>query len=199
MAKGAVFTGEDKEGLRKRMCDACELSWKEKGYKKTNIKELCTRIGIAIGSFYSLYPTKEDLFCETMDVIQNRLKDQFFDILKNDPTKNGFTKALKELYREYDRTPFLYEINTEDFLSLRNKLPNEKLNKLQFDSVEFFKKAIDMANIKLKVNTELALGTLSALLSSIQSKEPLDKTCNHIKIFDFMLESLMNEMFEGRK
>ena len=198
MAKGTVYTEKMKEELREKMCEVCERSWKERGYKKTNIKEFCTELGISIGSFYSLFDNKEELFCETMEKIQKNLMNRLYNILYEVPSQAGFMKAVSDLYREYDKTPFLYEVNTEDFLSFVNKLPKEKVLELQVDIEIFFKKAIDIANLELKVSSGLAIGTLSALLSTINSKKSLDETCNHIKIFDFMLKAIIGELFYER-
>lgn len=63
----------DKEAIRKKLEKLCEECWITQGYKKTSIKILCNKAAISIGTFYTLYPTKEDLFFETIASIQQRL------------------------------------------------------------------------------------------------------------------------------
>lgn len=94
------------------------------GYKKTSIKELCSQAGIAIGTFYSLFPTKEDLFFETAKAIQTRLTEQFLQTVLQRADKGSMAKALKELFREFDSKPFLYDVNTPDFRAFVTKLSN---------------------------------------------------------------------------
>lgn len=197
MARGPSLSEDDKMHLDEKLRKVCERNWTSHGYKKTNIKELCAELGIGIGTFYMLYPTKEDLFFATLEEIQNSLNKRFFDeILFNEPTKNGFAKSIKGLYREYHQKPFLYGTNSDDFISFSNKLPKEKLDQLKFDNVDFFQKAIDTANLTLKVSKDIAFGTFSALLSTISVKDTLSSICDNFVLFDFMLDILIKEIFE---
>lgn len=199
MARGPALTEMDKLDTKNRLMQACEKSWARQGYKKTNIKELCAKVGIGIGTFYMLYPTKEDLFIETLEEIQFALNRRFFDeILEHDPSKQGFAKSLKGLYKEYSELPFLYQTNSADFISFSNKLPKEKMDRLKFDNVEFFQKAIDRAGLRLKTSKEIAFGVLSALLSTISIKDTLTSfSCDNYALFDFMLEKLIDEIFDA--
>lgn len=58
MPSKPVLSEEDKKNIRNRLQTLCEQLWVSQGYKKTSIKELCTTTQIAIGTFYSLFPTK---------------------------------------------------------------------------------------------------------------------------------------------
>lgn len=53
MAKS--FTEIEKDNIRKRLISECEINWSKYGYKKTNIDELCSKSGIAKGSFYTFF------------------------------------------------------------------------------------------------------------------------------------------------
>ncbi len=105
---------------------------------------------ISIGTFYTLYPTKEDLFLETITDIQRRLTEKIIDINRNSRTIEGFAQSMKRLFRDCDSKPFLYNVNTPDFQSFVTKLPEE---------------------------------TLSV-------------TCDYFAVFDFMVNSLVADIFE---
>ncbi|MCS4521459.1 TetR/AcrR family transcriptional regulator [Clostridium botulinum] len=60
--------------------------------------ELTRKIGISTGAFYLLYSSKEDLFCETLERVQDRLKSGLQDIVGNDRSKAGFIKSIKWLF-----------------------------------------------------------------------------------------------------
>lgn len=150
---------------------------------------------ISIGTFYTLYPTKEDLFSETIANIQRRLTKQVLDINRNNQTKEGFAQSLKMLFREYDSKPFLYNVNTADFQSFVTKLPEETIEKIKFDSFGFFRQAVHAAKLHLKIEEAQAYGTFSALLSTISAKETLRVTCDYFAVFDFMADSLVADIF----
>ncbi len=196
MPSKPVLSDADKEAIRKKLKELCEKCWIAQGYKKTNIKNLCDQAAISIGTFYTLYPAKEDLFLETIVGVQQRLKEKVLDINRSNPSKEGFAQSMKRLFREYDSKPFLYNVNTPDFQSFITKLPEETMQKIKFDSFDFFREVIRTANLNLKMEESQAYGILSALLSTIHAKETLSVTCDYFAVFDFMADSLVSEIFE---
>ena len=191
MPSKPVLSDADKKAIRKKLEELCEECWIAQGYKKTSIKNLCDKAVISIGTFYTLYPTKEDLFLETITAIQRRLTEKIIDINRNSRTKEGFAQSMKRLFREYDSKPFLYNVNTPDFQSFVTKLPEETIKKIKFDSFDFFRQVIHAADLNLKMEEAQAYGILSALLSTINAKETLSVTCDYFTVFDFMVDSLV--------
>lgn len=196
MPSKPVLSDTDKENIRKRLKELCEECWITQGYKKTSIKSLCEKAGISVGTFYTLYPTKEDLFFETIETIQRRLKEKIFAINRDRRTKDGFAESMKELFKEYDSKPFLYNVNTPDFQSFITKLPEETIKKVKFDTFDFFRQAVRAASLELKMEESKAYGILSALLSTINAKETLSVTCDYFAVFEFMVDSLVADIFK---
>ena len=196
MPSKPVFSDADKKAIRMRLGELCEECWIAHGYKKTSIKNLCDKAGISIGTFYTLYPTKEDLFSETIELIQKKLTEKVLDINRRRQTKEGFAQSIKELFREYDSKPFLYNVNTPDFQSFVTKLPKDTLHKIKFDSFEAFRQAAQAANLTLKMEPSQAYGILSALLTTVNAKETLSATCDYFAVFDCMTDILVNSIFE---
>lgn len=196
MPSKPVLSDTDKENIRKRLKELCEECWIAQGYKKTSIKSLCEKVGISVGTFYTLYPTKEDLFFETIETIQRRLEEKIFAINRDRRTKDGFAESMKELFKEYDSKPFLYNVNTPDFQSFITKLPEETIKKVKFDSFDFFRQAVRAASLELKMEESKAYGILSALLSTINAKETLSVTCDYFAVFEFMVDSLVADIFK---
>ena len=195
MPSKPVLSDADKKAIRKRLGELCEECWIAQGYKKTSIKNLCDKAGISIGTFYTLYPTKEDLFSETIEHIQKRLAEKVLALNRDRQTKEGFAQSMKELFREYDSKPFLYRVNALDFQSFVTKLPEETIQKIKFDSFAFFQQAVQAANLTLNMEQSQAYGILSALLSTINAKETLAVTCDYFAVFDNMADILVNSIF----
>lgn len=191
-----VLSHEDKQRLKYDLQILCEQLWKSQGYKRTSIKELCTKTKIAIGTFYALFPTKEALFFETSLAIQNRLKEQFMQTLRRQPSKSGFAEALKELFREFDRNPFLYDVNTPDFRSFVTKLSEDEMHALKFESLEFFEAALQVADLKPKIDQTKSYAVFSALLSTITTKQTIAALYNYFDVFDYMADTLVKELFD---
>lgn len=196
MPSKPVLSESDKQTIKHKLYNLCEKLWVLQGYKKTSIKELCSQTGISIGTFYSLFSTKEDLFLETAKGIQTRLTEQFLQTTLQGADKESLAKALKELYREFDSKPFLYDVNTPDFRAFVSKLSEEDMKEIKFESIAFFGEVCRAGNLKPKMDEAKACGILSALLSTITTKETLTVMCDYLEVFDFMTDKLVSEIFE---
>lgn len=196
MPSKPVLSESDKQNIKYKLQTLCEELWVSQGYKKTSIKELCSQAGIAIGTFYSLFSTKEDLFFETAKAIQARLAQQFLQTVSQGADKGSMAKALKELFREFDSKPFLYDVNTPDFRAFVTKLSKEDMEEIKFESISFFREVCRAGNLKPKIDESKAFGILSALLSTIATKQTLAAMCNYFEVFDFMVDKLVAEIFE---
>lgn len=196
MPSKPVLTENDKQRIKHKLQILCEKLWVSQGYKKTSIKELCAQAEIAIGTFYTLFPTKEALFFETAKAIQIRLTEQFLQTVLQGANKDSLAKAIKELFREFDSKPFLYNVNTADFKSFFSKLSTQEMEEVKFENITFFKEVCQVAQLKAKIGEAQACAALSALLSTVGAKHTLSVMCDYMEVFDFMVDSLIAEMFE---
>ncbi len=192
MAKS--FTEIEKSNIKEKLTVNCEESWSKFGYKKTNIDELCAKSGISKGAFYLFYNSKEELFFDVMITVQMRLTNIIEKSLSNNPTKYDLSDVLKLVYREYVKNSFIIETGTPDFIAFINKLPKEKLEELEAHGDNDLRNQIKKANIKYKIDENKGLSILSVLFSPIANKENMPY--NHFEVFDFMLDTLVEEIFE---
>ena len=188
------FSEQEKNNIKKILISSCKESWVKYGYKKTSIDELCEKAGISKGAFYIFYQSKEQLFCETIKAVQQDLYVLIEEILLEDQSKYGVVKALKAIYAEYDKSPFLYNTSSVDFTSFINKLSNEERQDIFLDSFKGAKQMFDKPFLSLCIEEEKALSVLSSLLNTIEHKDKI--IGNHHEVFNFMLESLIEKIFE---
>lgn len=196
MPSKPVLSETDKANIKGKLQSLCEKLWVEQGYKKTSVKELCRETEIAIGTFYSLFSTKEELFLKTAKSIQVRLAENFLQTVLQGRNKSSLAKAIKELFREFDSKPFLYDVNAPDFRAFVTKLSQESMAEIKFESMAFFREVCQAANLKPKIEETKAFGILSALLSTVATKETLSEMCDYFAVFDFMADNLVSEIFE---
>lgn len=192
MAKS--FTETEKENIREKLIAECEKSWAKFGYKKTNLDDLCAKVGISKGAFYLFYRSKEELFCDIVDIIQKRLFLRIEETMTETPTKYGFAKALRLIYLEYDKGNLIFDFNTPDFMAFINKVPKEWLSKHQFNSLSNIQEIIKEYNLILKVEENKAVAVFDTLLSINANKEHL--IYDHFEVFNFMLDNMIEEIFE---
>ena len=192
MPKG--FSEVEKENIRKRLIIECKQQWELFGYRKTNIDILCSKVGISKGAFYLFFPSKEQIFFETFKNVQNNLYALMQSTIDKEQNRNGLKKALKAVYEEYNKSSFLYNTTSTDFISFLNKLSEDERNSLPKESLSNAEVLLNYPFLKLRISKKLAISVLSSLLNTITNKE---KTMvDHLEVFDFMVNNLIDEMFE---
>ncbi|SFB33577.1 TetR/AcrR family transcriptional regulator [Clostridium frigidicarnis] len=192
MAKS--FTETEKENIREKLIAECEKSWAKFGYKRTNLDSLCAKVGISKGAFYLFYNSKEELFCDVVDVIQDRLILIIQETMAGTPTKYDFAKALKLIYWEYDKGNLIFDFDNPDFIAFINKVPKEWLSKHQLNSLSGIHEIIKQSKLTLKVEEKKAMAVFDTLLSINMRKEHL--IYDHFEVFNFMLDNMIEEIFE---
>lgn len=188
------FTETEKDNIRRKLIDECEKSWAAFGYKKTNIDELCAKAGISKGAFYLFYDSKELLFCDVLDNMQERYRALIEETLSKSPDKADICQMIKQMYLEYDKTNILTQRSSSDFANFLNRAPAEWKEKSKIVNDDFVSNTIFSANLKLKMNKEKAIGIFNALLAIVTNKDLLGY--DHFEIFCTLLDNIINEIYE---
>ncbi len=187
------FSETEKDNIRNKLINECEKSWVAIGYKNTKIDELCSKVGISKGAFYTFFDSKEHLFCRVFDIFQERHK-VLEETLPKFPVKEDISHMLKQLYLEYDKTNILTQRNSPDFISFLNRAPKEWIEKSLKISKNFIADNIFNSNLKLKMSKEKAIGIFNALLAILTSKDIIGY--DHFEVFCTLLDSVINEIYE---
>lgn len=188
------FSETERNDIREKLIIECEKSWAVFGYKKTNIDELCSKVGISKGAFYLFFESKEMLFCEVLDNLQNQHIALVKETISDSPSKESICKMLKKLYLEYDRTNILVQRNSPDFNNFLNRAPQEWKEKSISNSKDTVMNTMFIPSLKLKMSKEKAIGIFNALLAILTSKEVIGY--NHYEIFCTLLDNVIDEIYE---
>ncbi|MBP2620145.1 TetR/AcrR family transcriptional regulator [Streptococcus panodentis] len=192
MPKG--FTIEEKKILIKKFKEACSRSWMTFGYKKTSVDLLCQEAGIAKGSFYTFFKNKEELFFQVYCDTQDETFAVFEETLKANPSKAGFAAALKAVFKEYEKSTFVFDTKNPDFLSFENKLSLEQRQEITSKTSRLNDEIFSQSFLSLKIEKNLAISVLSATMATITHKNQLPADIE--EVFSFMIENLVDAMFE---
>ncbi len=192
MARG--FSEREKETIKKSLQEACKQSWTQYGYKKTRVDELCKQVGISKGAFYLFFESKEALFCEVLCSVQEQICHSASEIINKHKNKHGIAEALKLIYHEYDKNNFLYDSNSTDFIIMTNKLSEEQSKKMEESNYMSKQLFLNQSNLKFKVDPDMAMSVIYSLIMNIKNKDILPR--NHMETFDFMVEHLIDSLYE---
>ncbi len=128
---GKAFTEEEVKAIKKKLLQEGEKVFVEKGLRKTNIKDLTSAVGIALGSFYRFFETKEALLLELMDIYNYEIFKIQKKILETQIKNNkfDFVEIIIATFMGYKKKPaymMVFERN-EEYEYLLSKLPKEKI------------------------------------------------------------------------
>ncbi len=188
------FTEREKENIKRSLQDACKQSWTQYGYKKTSVDDLCKQVGISKGAFYLFFESKESLFCEVLCSVQEQICNGALEVIEKHKEKYGVAEALKLIYREYDKNNFLCDSDSTDFTILMNKLSQEQAKKIQESNHLSQQLFFSQPYLKFKVDADLAMSVIYSLIMNIKNKDILPH--NHMETFDFMVDHLIDSLYE---
>ena len=188
------FSEREKENIRKSLIDICKQSWTQNGYKKTSVDEMCKQVGISKGAFYLFFESKEALFCEVLCSVQREICEMAEAAMEEEKGKSGVVKALKLIYRAYDKNSFLYGSDTADYTILMNKVSEEQAKEMEQAGELSRQLFLCHPALKFRVNANMAISVIYSLIMNIKNKDILPQ--NHLEVFDFMADKLIDDLYE---
>lgn len=125
VVKDAEGAGRDKtprteRGRRtlRKLLDAAAAEFGEHGFHDASISAITRRAGTALGSFYTYFDSKEEIFQALVRYMSERLRDHVTPIVQTAPDEIsaeriglesylGFVREHKEIYRIIDEAEFV--------------------------------------------------------------------------------------------
>jgi len=124
------FSDEERARIRQRLVEVGKAHFERFGPQKTSVAELAAEVGIAKGSFYLFFPSKEHLMMEILEELEGRTRDRLVASLRESDTapKEVFKQVFRYGIEAFEAEPlaswFLDRGNIE---YLARKVPPERL------------------------------------------------------------------------
>lgn len=119
------FSDAEKEFIRQKLMQEGERLFVSFGIKKVSIDEIVQATGIAKGSFYSFYQSKEHLYMDIAGNLQMRMwqeMDEFLNENRSLPPRELCKQCFLWMFDELQRYPMLKQANGETADYLYRKL-----------------------------------------------------------------------------
>lgn len=130
----SVFSQKDKKRIRTQLISKGREMMLERGITKTNIDELAEYAGIAKGTFYNFFSSKQDFVLEIIYSYQNEKLEQLKQLVADKKEKLSFDEALewyKTMYLPQENP--LFQISKKDMEWIMSKIPPERLFRPEVD------------------------------------------------------------------
>lgn len=169
-----------------------------KGFKATNISDITKRAGVAVGTFYNYYASKDKLFMEIYMEENVKLKHRIMEAVNpNDPPLKLIMAVMKLNYEGMQADPILKEwYNREVFMKLEQQFREE--NGVQavdflFGGVsELVKQWQADGKMRSDIDVEMIMAMFSALIAIDTHKEEIG-----FAYFPQVLEYLTEFVIDG--
>ncbi len=89
-----IFSTEDRQAIRRTLIKAGREHFLRYGFRKTNVAELARAAGIAKGTFYNFFESKEDLCMEIYDEEETRLAGRIEEVLSRHEDPRDALRAV---------------------------------------------------------------------------------------------------------
>ena len=124
-----TFTKKENKIIRNILLKNGRELFSSYGLKKTSISELTKAAGIAQGSFYNFFDSKEELYFEILEEEEARSEKFLENILKSSHSaRDAIKKTIKATFELFETNHFLRRIyDSKDYELMLRKIPYEKL------------------------------------------------------------------------
>jgi AcrR family transcriptional regulator len=167
-----AFTEQEKELIRKRLLEQGHKQFSAYGLRKTNIEELAEAAGISKGAFYLFYASKEALFMDVVEQVEQRFRQELFamvDLPGPSPRARMFA-LLHHAFHRVKTIPLLQFLTGSDYDLLFRRVPPETFQEHVAHDRAFINELITRcrnAGIPLRVRSEEMISLLYPLVLTI--------------------------------
>ena len=198
------FSNEEKERIKLLLLEKGKIEFEEKGFKNIKVSDLSKSVGIATGSFYAFYESKEELFYEIILYEFKKFEPMFINLFsqKENPQKTirAFMIYCVKGFHETKFNTIAYDSEVYEILS--KKIDIEKLDFAYMFAINLLKKhllnwqeeGLLPKSLDLDVTTKL-MTTVLFDVSSHKNMEYTEEFHNKIltTVIDYFVEGIFRE------
>lgn len=185
-----VFSDYERAHIKESMFRVGASLIRKKGIRRISVDDIVKGVNIATGSFYSFYPSKEELLWEIIKREESRIVEQFQSIMsQNFDVKTKLRKIFYDLYLQEDC--IIYFLPRADIEYIIRKLPPE-IVKSNLDNAHNINRSI-LAACHLEEsqeNVDILITMEQMLQLTISSDIPRSESARK-KVLSILVEGLV--------
>ena len=196
------FSAEEKEQIRKNLINEGRELFIRYGLKKTGIRELADKAGIAQGSFYKFFSSKEELFFEILEKEGEKIKERLFSssFIEGEIDKEELRNFLYKSFEIMDNNPLLKKVYTEEeYQLLLKRVPDQKMNDHFIKDENVFLPIIKKAQKKGKMinkKPQIIMSLLRSIFLLTLHKKEIDPEYYEETMY-FLIDLIVEGLIKG--
>ncbi|MFL2098975.1 TetR/AcrR family transcriptional regulator [Marinilactibacillus psychrotolerans] len=110
MSRG--FNEREKQVITNSLIEQGRILFSKLGFQKTSILEITKNVGIAQGTFYKFFNSKEELYFVILEMEEEKIKEQFanVDIFKENQPNKAIKSILRQMINTIETNPLIREL-----------------------------------------------------------------------------------------
>ncbi len=174
-----IFNENDKNLIRENLIKFGLEALESNGYKAASIEKVANQAGIAKGTFYNFFQSKEQFFYEVMLSIRDKNRNDFYEFLFTN-SKIDKESMKKFLFERYANKKNIYHYFTSDEFNIIFRKTTDRLSLTNIDSINFSDKLLaGIPNVNPRLNNEVVVNMINIIgrfaadkdLVSVESRE----------------------------
>lgn len=167
-----AFREQERELIRKRLLEQGQRQFSAHGLRKTTIEELAAAAGISKGAFYLFYTSKEALFMDVVEQIEQRFRLELLaqvDVPGPSPRARLFA-LLQHAFHLVKALPLLQFLTGGDYDLLFRTVPPETFQEHLANDLAFVDELVtrcQQAGIEISARPEQMIGLLYPLILTV--------------------------------
>ena len=197
-----AFTSQEKEIIRNRLHEKGALLFQTHGLRKTSVDDLVKAVGISKGAFYLFFDSKEELFLEILEGIEENHRRNLLHIpiSPDDDAVTSVAKLLKGLVFPLSDYMLLATFDQSDYEYLLRKIAPQRLESHIHHDQQFireFNEKISREGIEIKCSTERISNLFQCLFFITLHRNDLGDVVYH-ETMDILTDLVARYLVEGK-
>ncbi|WP_042141900.1 TetR/AcrR family transcriptional regulator [Paucisalibacillus sp. EB02] len=196
------FNANEKEFIRDKLLSAARELFSSLGLKKTSIKDLTGKAGIAQGTFYNFFESKEVIYFLLLEQDEKEIKQNVINkLMSKEITPSNFANVIYTTVKQIENYPLIRRLyTTEEYELLVRKLPNELLKEHSENDILSLNPLLDQwknkGEVDANLSNEVVTSALRALfLMTIHKREIGEDVYD--QSLQFLAEGIALRLFKG--
>ena len=191
-----AFTEDQNETIRRDLIREARRCGVTIGMKKTSVEQLTKAVGIAKGSFYKFYESKEMLFFAVLENVHSELygvADHALSETDGLPPSERAAEAVLAVCRRLSDTGDMAFIEHDAKLLLQ-RLPDDIKNVHYHDDETHIRQLLEKYDLVPKRGASLAAATVRGLILTVSHKEQIGEL--YPQVLETLVYGACRELFE---
>ncbi len=199
MPKG--FTDDERLQIHEDLIDKGMALFSELGFKKTSVSKLTQAVGIAKGSFYLFYETKEELFMDILEKVEAGIHDEILhEITTSSQSASALLKNIFKIQlKGIVENPIIRMTLEENLLpQIWSKLPKQRQQENIERDTLFLKRFLEArpeAQVMFRYSPETLAGIFRAMVFVVLYKAEVGASV-YEEVLEFVVDASVDKLFD---